>query len=272
MTSFPKSRVAAFFDLDGTFIPTPSLESRFFAWLLQTRAIPASNYLAWFAQAVRLLPQGCLAMRHANKMYLRGISHEELIAPANSDHRAMSSPSFLPDALHRLTWHAHRRHTIFLITGTLEPLAREIAQAVVALLAIRGIPVCLGVRATRLRQRNGCWTGEVEGAPMFGPAKADTLRQLARELHVDLCSSYAYADSFADRHMLEVVGYPSAVNPSPRLRRLARRRQWPILHWPGALEPLSTFEPTAERCNSGLQFRPEASGQDEQNSTMETVV
>ena len=111
-------------------------------------------------------------MRHANKMYLRGISYEDLLSQAKNSHSAMALPSFLPGALHRLTWHAHQGHSIFLITGTLEPLAREIAQALTALLAIRGIPVMLGVRATCLAECNGRWTGEVAGVPMFGRGKA----------------------------------------------------------------------------------------------------
>ena len=33
--------------------------------------------------------------------------------------------------------------------------------------------------------------------------------------------------------MLEVVGRPIAVDPDPRLARIARRRGWPIERWRG---------------------------------------
>ena len=49
-------RIAAFFDLDGTLIPDPSLERRFFSQLRRNHAIPLTNYLRWGAEALRLLP------------------------------------------------------------------------------------------------------------------------------------------------------------------------------------------------------------------------
>ena len=272
MTLLPQSPVAAFFDLDGTLLAPPSLEAHFFAWLRRRRALPAANYIAWLAEAIRIAPQGFAAIRYANKMYLRGISYEELTKPGKKGHATLPAPSFLPDALARLTWHAHHGHSIFLITGTLEPLASEIAQAITALLAVRGIPACVGLRATRLQENNGRWTGEIAGAPMFGRSKATAIRQLATEMSLDLTRSYAYADSFTDRHMLELVGHPSAVNPSFRLGRLARNRRWPILRWLAQKKSRPSAEAITQRCSSGLVFRPEAFRQHQQDSAMEKVV
>src|SRR5689334_7862011 len=65
--------VAAFFDLDGTLIPLPSLERRLFRTLRYRRQIPARNYFLWLREAVRLLPRGVSASFQANKMYLRGV-------------------------------------------------------------------------------------------------------------------------------------------------------------------------------------------------------
>ena len=67
-------RIAAFFDLDGTLIAEPSAEWRFFANLRQRRAIPMRNYLLWLVRALWLAPRGLEMVRHANKMYLRGLS------------------------------------------------------------------------------------------------------------------------------------------------------------------------------------------------------
>jgi len=48
---------------------------------------------------------------------------------------------------------------------------------------------------------------------------------------LDLKHSYAYGDSAADAAMLAAVGNPFAVNPSFGLRRIAARRDWPIVSW-----------------------------------------
>jgi hypothetical protein len=41
---------------------------------------------------------------------------------------------------------------------------------------------------------------------------------------IDLAESVAYADSTSDLPMLEIVGFPVAVNPETRLASLARKR------------------------------------------------
>ena len=66
-------QVAAFFDLDGTLTPLPSLERRFFRVLRYRREVPLKNYFLWLKEALRLLPYGVSAVTKANKMYLRGV-------------------------------------------------------------------------------------------------------------------------------------------------------------------------------------------------------
>src|SRR5260370_29833866 len=65
--------IAAFFDLDGTLIPLPSLEQRFFRVLRYRKVIHAKNYLLWLKEAARLLSRGVKAIMHSNKMYLKGV-------------------------------------------------------------------------------------------------------------------------------------------------------------------------------------------------------
>ena len=48
---------------------------------------------------------------------------------------------------------------------------------------------------------------------------------------LDLRESVAYADSTSDLPMLDVVGFPVAVNPETRLAALARKRGWLVEQW-----------------------------------------
>ena len=220
--------VAAFFDLDGTLVALPSLERRFFRMLRYRRAIAMKNYWRWLEEAMRLLPRGASAILHGNKMYLRGIEADRL-------EEGGLKPAFtvFGAALERVAWHAQRRHTIVMVSGTLEPLAKEAARAIEDELAARG--TCTGIRvcATRLEEIEGRWTGRILGEPMFGEAKARAAKRLAEEMRLDLGGCYAYGDSLNDRWLMETVGRPAAVNPSNELAAVARTRGWPVQNWSG---------------------------------------
>jgi HAD superfamily hydrolase (TIGR01490 family) len=233
-------RVAAFFDLDGTLIAQPSLERRFFADLRRRRAIPVWSYFLWLARMAWLGPRGIETMRHANKMYLRGVrkdAHESCRAGQppgqGSGQTEMAVPRFFPEAVDTVAWHAEQGHEIVLVSGTLAPLAQEMALALVVRLAVRGITASVAVCATRLEECAGRWTGRIAGDAMFGKTKAQAVRQMAICKRFELGNCYAYGDSLADRWMLEAVGHAAVVNPAWRMDRLARRRGWAVLTWQG---------------------------------------
>jgi HAD superfamily hydrolase (TIGR01490 family) len=223
-------RIAAFFDLDGTLIAPPSLELRFFAYMRRRRAIPVWNYFLWLARTGWLAPRGLEAMRHANKMYLRGVCSDRSESYEEGQPE-MGVPRFFPEGVDQVAWHARQGHAIVLVSGTLAPLAQEIALALVVRLAVRQINASIAVCATRLEEKTGRWTGRVAGDAIWGRAKARAVREMAACKGFELDGCYAYGDSVADRFMLEAVGHPAAVNPSWRMESLARRRDWAVFTW-----------------------------------------
>lgn len=86
----------------------------------------------------------------------------------------------------------------------------------------------VSVIATRMRIADGRYTGEVDFYA-YGEAKAAQVRELAATRGYSLPHCYAYSDSVTDLPMLELVGYPRAVNPDRALRRIAEARGWPVL-------------------------------------------
>lgn len=237
--------IAAFFDLDGTLLPRPSLEKRFFRALRDRRAIGLANYLYWLAEGARLLPRGIKQILYANKMYLRGVNVNE--ADGDRDERkarirqksgtrdaervGADPHAFFPQALERLAWHSRRGHAVLIVSGTLQPLATHTAAVLEDQLAALGIPTTIGVYATRVEACDGKWTGRVVGEAMFGEAKARAIRKIAVSRRFALEKCFAYGDSASDRWMLESVGRPVAVNPSNDLARIATRNGWPTLRW-----------------------------------------
>jgi putative phosphoserine phosphatase/1-acylglycerol-3-phosphate O-acyltransferase len=64
---------------------------------------------------------------------------------------------------------------------------------------------------------------------LAGREKVAAIERLCRQYNVDTAESKAYSDSLSDLPMLEAVGRPAVVHPGYRLRRIARRRGWPVL-------------------------------------------
>lgn len=272
--------LAAFFDLDGTLLPLPSLERQFFRMLRHRREIPLTNYFAWWRDALKLLPRGIGRVMHANKMYVRGVNSLMESGTENPiDSRAHKSgqtgegqesihfpgrarriprwpvPHFFEDGVERLAWHAMQGHAIVIVSGTLEPLANAAARALEARLAERGIVAAIRVRATKLEESEGSWTGRILGEAMFGEAKARVVLALAEELHLDLSQSWAYGDSAQDRWMLAAVGNPVALNPSMSLARVAKKRGWCVLRWHAERNSTQSLQRTQIRGNRRDEVR-----------------
>ena len=220
------TRIAAFFDLDGTLVDGPSLEKRLLRLLRRQGTLRLRNYLAWLRESLRLSPRGINAVLYGNKAWLRGIGESQA--------DALTIPPFFPPAVKQVAWHAGQVHAVVIISGTLEPLAMSAADILEEELASRGISANIEVIATRLEAAAGSWTGRIVGEAMFGEAKARAMRRFAAARDVDLTRCFAYGDSTHDRWMLETAGNAVAINPSSDLARIAARNGWEILRWDAA--------------------------------------
>jgi HAD superfamily hydrolase (TIGR01490 family) len=219
------TKIGAFFDIDGTLLPAPSLEWRFAGSLLARDEIRGASIIRWLALgATTLLRDPCAALA-SNKRYLEHL-RECVVADWENSLAAVSpaadSFSLFTEGIERISWHLAQRHRVFLVSGTLGPLARAVAKR------FRG---AVGVCATELEVRDGRWTGRLAGEHVSGAAKTRAIRNLARKYDLYLACSYAYGDRLADAPMLEAVGHPVAVNPSKRLSRLANDRKWQVCRW-----------------------------------------
>lgn len=214
-------KVGAFFDIDGTLLSKPSLEWRFIAYLLAHDEIKTAHAISWFAHAAKNLWRNPRAATNGNKHYLTGLPVSlafDWVDSLTSQPLEMS-----PQGLARISWHLAQRHRVFLVSGTLAPLARMLAAT---------ISWQIGVVATELEISNGFWRGHLAGDHMSHDAKRDAIRSLAEHYALRLDLSYAYGNTLADLAMLECVSQPCAVNPSKWLKHIAAKRRWQICSWP----------------------------------------
>lgn len=207
--------VAAIFDVDMTLV-RGSTERLFFKYLLRHDKLTTTQALAYLARLASQ-PEG----RFRDKSYLRGLPVEEIEVLARQCYQEMISPRLSPQALACLREHKDQGHRIVLLTGSLFFLILPLKEMVGADWLI----------ATEPAQEERAFTGAINGLHPRGKNKELLLQDLSQRYGFDLSQSYAYADHIEDRSLFNSVGHPVAVNPSWRLKRLARQRRWPIRYF-----------------------------------------
>jgi HAD superfamily hydrolase (TIGR01490 family) len=224
--------VGAFFDLDGTLLPASSLEWRFIGYLLERDEISSGRVGRWLARFAGTFWHDLHGATAGNKQYLCGIG-EELVTDWERSLAAEYFPGrslpFFDEALQRIAWHSAQGHRLFIVSGTLAPLARVAARSLAARVLAE-----VGACATELEVAAGSariWNGRIAGEHVSGGAKLLAVRGLAARYGMDLARSYAYGDSLGDLRMLEGVGNGVAVNPTRGLARVAGKRGWQTQVW-----------------------------------------
>jgi HAD superfamily hydrolase (TIGR01490 family) len=212
--------VAALFDLDKTLLDASS--GQLYARYLYRTGQMGRRELAQVAWWGVLSWLGVLDMHNLVPRLLDAAAGDD-----EAEMRRLCDRWFAEDVVPHMTNGGRQRVADHRAEGHVVAIVSGSTQYAVGPLATHlGIPdqyVC-----TRLESKNGQLTGHVVPPICYGPGKVVWAERFAAEHGVDLASSWFYTDSISDLPLLERVGHPVAVNPDPRLRRQALRRQWPI--------------------------------------------
>lgn len=223
MQALAANRTAAFFDLDRTLIDVNSA-------ILWARSEHRGGFLSW-RQVLRVLSWAILyhvSLVNAESALNLALAHYRNQPVADLEartrewfHREVKN-RLRRGALPALQEHRAAGHLLVLLTTTSHFAAREAAET-------WGLDHWIANRP--LEDPQGLVVGTCEHPICYGPGKAILAERWALQNGVSLEESFFYTDSYSDRPMLERVGQPRVVAPDPRLRRLARRRGWPVLLW-----------------------------------------
>jgi fatty acyl-CoA reductase len=232
----PERHIAAF-DLENTLIASNVVAS--YSWLA-TRRLPREDRMRFVLQTLREAPALLAADRRDRSDFLRhfyrrydGANAAQLEADAVEMFSDLILTKSFPAAIRRVREHRRLGHRTVLITGALD-------LAIEPLRPLFDDIVCPSLA----RRPDGTYRGELTDVPPTGEARAQALMDYADGHGLDLAESVAYADSTSDLPMLEVVGFPVAVNPETRLAALARKRGWLVEHFdkaagaPGRVLPI----------------------------------
>ena len=216
-------RPAAFFDLDKTIIAKSSTlafgRPFYQSGLLNRRAVLRSAY-AQFVFALAGADEDQMdRMRDYITAMCTGWDVAQIREIVNETLHDIIDPIVYDEAVERIQQHKSAGQDVVIVSSSGEEVVGPIGAMV-------GADYVLATRM--VVSDDGKYTGEIERY-VYGPAKAEAVRELGAERGYDLAESYAYSDSITDLPLLEEVGHPTAVNPDRALRKIAMERGWPIL-------------------------------------------
>ncbi len=79
---------------------------------------------------------------------------------------------------------------------------------------------------TEIYFKDGQFDDHKEIDLVSGSSKVEKLQNYFKDHSIDWSESYAYADSYSDLQLLELIGNPVVVNPDHDLQLIASKRKW----------------------------------------------
>jgi HAD superfamily hydrolase (TIGR01490 family) len=223
-----KRNKAAFYDLDGTLLSCNLVRTCAYYTRNDRSIFKSINQFVKVLLSVPLFLGRDLYSRTLFNMFFfrayRGMHRDRLVGLADDLFEVTLKPSIYTrsEALIRQTRKLGYRTV--LVTGALD-------------FTVRPIALHLGVDdviCNRLEFKRHIATGRVLAPLVAETAKATIIMAYAELENLDLKASCAFSDSTSDIPMLAATGNPVATNPTRRLRRFAKSRQWPIINLNGS--------------------------------------
>jgi len=211
----------AIFDLDNTLISGDS-DYLWGQYLVEKGVVDAESYERANQRFYDEYKRGELDIDEFLQFSLAPLSEHDL-PTLNNWHREFMMQKILPlitGASRKLVAsHAQGGDTLLIITATNQFVTAPIAAEL-------GIDNLL---ATLPEQRNGRFTGQVDGTPCFQAGKVERLHAWLTEHGHTMENSWFYSDSHNDLPLLLEVTHPVAVDPDDSLRETATQKGWPVI-------------------------------------------
>ena len=135
-------------------------------------------------------------------------------------YRDLLKPRLAPNVLNKVHEHRRNGHILVLISASVRYYLQPVADD----LGFHHL-LCTDLEIGA----DGLLTGRPAGPVCIDSYKKVGAEKLAQTAGIELDASYAYGNHQSDIPLLETVGNPVAVEPTPLLKKTAREKGWPIL-------------------------------------------
>lgn len=174
----------------------------------------------YIANKMKLYPK--LKMRSVSmQMYmdaLKGLSVQEIDTYFEEVAGKMQK-DFNKEVISRMQQHAKDGIHIMLVSGAYTPLLH---------LATKELPINQ-IIGTDVQLYNKKVSSKLPVKHVQGKGKNIEIEAALTAHEIDWENSFAYADSYSDLSVLQLVGHPVAVQPEPKLFNVAQQKNWEII-------------------------------------------
>jgi HAD superfamily hydrolase (TIGR01490 family) len=212
---------AAFVDVDGTLLAETT--TYLFARILRARGLIRRSFVLRAMYHGLQHKLGRLDYGRLVAYGLRSITKipiDELERIAEENFEKFVRPRLYVGVVEHLTELREQGTPVVLVSSSpslvIEPLARYLG--------------CDSSLTTPAVIEDGYLHGPGDGPPCYGEGKLYWATRWADRRGILMDEAAAYADNWSDRALLERVGHAVVVHPHGRLKRLAMRRGWRIVH------------------------------------------
>ncbi len=212
--------VGAFFDFDGTLIDGYSAAA-FFKYRLKRGEISVGEVVKTVRESINVERRGhdVSEMMRVGIQGQAGRDAEEMDTWARNVFSKKIAGMIYPDSRLLVEAHLRKGHTVVVASSATRPQIQATADD----LGIDHI-VCTEMDVAD----DGRLTGDLATDIRWGQGKADGVVEFAEQSKIHLEDSFAYSNGEEDLPFLELVGHPTALNPTEELRDIAKDRGWPV--------------------------------------------
>ena len=210
----------AFYDLDRTILTGNSATA--LVEESHDRGVMTSGqyrHAVWLSILYKLNLGNPTKMIYRMLSWLKGLRESDIVLLCEEIYQARIKNTIRPEILESFEMHRSSGAAVVLLSSATSP----ICEAVNRHLQLDAI-IC-----THLETLNGIFTGHTLENLVYGAEKKHRMLHFCNEHKALPEDAWYYGDSHTDRYVMEAVGNPVAVSPDKRLKKIAIRRNWPIL-------------------------------------------
>jgi putative phosphoserine phosphatase/1-acylglycerol-3-phosphate O-acyltransferase len=151
--------------------------------------------------------------------WLKGIREDDIDKLCKDVFSKHLVDNIRPEILETIQEHRANRGGVVLLSSASEPICRQFQ----VYLNMDDL-IC-----SKLESVDGILTGKTQGNLVYAREKESRLTLYCNKYGYRRAEAYYYGDSFTDEFVMNVVGFPIAVDPDKKLLRIALKNRWPII-------------------------------------------